>query len=167
MEAKVLMSGVWSVSGIFGRYHRGSWWTVGCSRPGSVVFAQLDDQIDDDARIQNQESDPRWTSLLEDFVELEGDQRAGGEDDEVSRPIAFENQSDPLDQVKYGIKEGASLDGPEARPIDARKRGDDAVDQVIVGVEPEMGARFARGEGRGRGRSSVRNPGRVSVRPGR
>ena len=34
-------------------------------------------------------------------------------DDEVSGPVAFENEADALDQVQSGVKEGAGLDGAE------------------------------------------------------
>ena len=76
-----------------------------------MLFPDGDDQIDDDADVEQEEREPQGSRFLGDLVDLEGDQRAGGDHDEIAGPGVFEDQADSLDQMQDGVKECAGLDG--------------------------------------------------------
>ena len=68
------------------------------------MLSQLDDQVDDNTEVHDQDGDAQQAVFLHDLVDLEWNQRAGGEDDEVSGPVALEDQADSLDQVQDARK---------------------------------------------------------------
>ena len=87
---------------------------MGAAWPGGVVFSQLDDEVNDNGDVGDQQGDPDQAVFLHDFVDFEWNERAGGEYDEVSGPVALEDEADALDQVQDGVKESACLDGAES-----------------------------------------------------
>ena len=74
-----------------------------------MLLVQRDDEINDDADVQDEERDPEEGELAGHFIDFEWDQRARGDDDEIPGRVALEDQADPFDGVQQGIEEGARL----------------------------------------------------------
>ena len=107
---------------------------------GSVVLPELNDQVGENAEVHDEYQNAQPAVFLDDLIDLERNERARGDDDEVSGPVVFENQPDALDEVQERVKESASLNGTEMRSVDARNCRDQSMDQVVMGIEAEMGA---------------------------
>ena len=80
------------------------------SRPLAPIPPQVEDQVDDDRDVDDEEGNPDGGESAGDLVDLEWDERAGGDDDEVLGPVVAKDQAGALDRVEGGVEERAHLE---------------------------------------------------------
>src|SRR5579883_1540308 len=107
-------------------------------KPLPPILPQGDDQVDHDRDVHEKDPGPDVGELPDELVDLEGDERASGDDDQVLGPVIAEDQPDPLDRVERGVEERADLQGAELGPTDAGDPGEDLLDKVVVRVKAEV-----------------------------